>query len=99
MVRTKEELIELVKNRIGENATDEDISFLEDVTDTVESFASPEKAEEAAEWERKYRENDAQWRERYIARFNGKEEISEPETEVIYDEVKKYTYDDLFKEG
>lgn len=99
MVRTKEEIIDLVKQRIGENASDDDISFLEDVTDTVESFTSTDKAEEATEWERKYRENDAQWRERYIARFNGKEDVSEPETEVIYDEEKKYNFDDLFKEG
>lgn len=99
MVKTKEEIIELVKNRIGENATDEDITFLEDVTDTVTELANKAETGSGAEWERKYRENDAQWRERYIARFNGKEDVSEPETEVIYDETKKYTFDDLFKEG
>ena len=34
-VRTREELLESIRSRVGEQTDDETISFLEDVTDTL----------------------------------------------------------------
>lgn len=82
---------------MGDSTTDEDISFLEDVTDTLADYET--KAASENEWERKYRENDASWRERYIARFNGSEvEIPSTNTSTEVDGDKPLTYDNLFKE-
>ena len=39
MVLTKEEFLTNIKERIGENPTDEDISFVEDMTDTIDSLS------------------------------------------------------------
>ena len=61
MKRTLEELQEKYKTIIGENTSDEALSFLEDITD---SYSLP-----TVDWEAKYKENDAQWRQKYRDRF------------------------------
>ena len=37
-VRTKDDLLEIIKGRIGDDSSDETISFLEDITDTVSDY-------------------------------------------------------------
>ena len=51
MVLTKEEFLTKIKERIGENPTDEDISFVEDMTDTIDSLSQGD------EWKKKFEEN------------------------------------------
>ena len=95
-VKNKEEILEAIKTRIGDNTDDETISFLEDVSDTLTDLET--KANGAGEdWKTKYEENDKSWRERYTNRFFSKEPDPEPEPEPE-PEVKK-TFSDLFKEG
>lgn len=97
-VRTKQEILELVKARIGEDESDEAIAFIEDITDTIADFES--KAGE--DWRAKYEENDREWRQRYRDRFFNPDPqpdggidklILEPEE----DEDKPKTYEDLFE--
>lgn len=88
-VLTSEELIEKVKARIGEDTSDEAISFLEDVTDTIADYNDKLKED----WKTKYEENDKEWRKRYTDRFNG-EDIKPPK--IDEDEVEIKTYEDLF---
>lgn len=96
MVKTLEEIIESVKGRIGEDISDESISLIEDISDTYNDMVSRYAASE--DWKKKYETNDAEWRKRYIDRFSGKVEESDPEEpEVEEHEVK--TFEDLFKEG
>lgn len=61
MKKTLEELQETYKAIIGDNTSDEALSFLEDITD---SYSLP-----TVDWEAKYKENDAQWRQKYRDRF------------------------------
>lgn len=61
MKRTKEELLDNLKTVLGENTSDEALSLIEDLTD---SLATPE-----IDWEKKYNENDAMWRQKYRDRF------------------------------
>ena len=63
MVLTKEEFLTKIKDRIGENPTDEDISFVEDMTDTIDSLSQGD------DWKKKFEENDAMWRKKYTERF------------------------------
>ena len=96
MIKTKDELIEMVTKRIGEDTSDEAIAFLEDVTDTLNNYETI--TADNTNWKEKYEENDKEWRTKYKERFmNGDpshdDEIIEEETE------KKYTFDSLFKEG
>lgn len=87
-VRSKEELLEIIKDRIGEDTSDEAISFIEDVTDTLNDF----ETRAGEDWEEKYRQLDEEWRIKYKERFfNTENEEEEEKKEVL-------TFNDLFKE-
>ena len=94
MVLTKEEFLTKIKERIGENPTDEDIAFVEDMTDTIDSLSQDD------EWKKKYEENDNMWRKKYTERFftpdekPDKESEKEPEEKIDEEEI---TIDDLFE--
>ena len=90
MVLTKEEFLSKIKERIGENPTDEDISFVEDMTDTIDSLSQGD------EWKKKFEENDAMWRKKYTERFFTPDKESEKEPEEKIDE-EEITIDDLFE--
>ncbi len=97
MVRTLEELIESVKGRIGEDISDESISLIEDISDTYNDVVT--RYSESEDWKKKYEDNDAEWRRRYIERFSGKVEESEDEKGIFEPEEKKTNrYEDLFEE-
>ena len=94
MVLTKEEFLTKIKERIGENPTDEDISFVEDMTDTIDSLTQGD------DWQKKYEENDAMWRKKYTERFFTPDKEPEKETEKETEETKdseEITIDDLFE--
>ena len=93
MVRTKDEILGLIKERVGDDTSDEAISFIEDVTDTLNDFES--RTGDSAEWERKYNELDASWRKKYKDRFFSKEV---EDVDEDFEEKKTYKYEDLFEE-
>lgn len=64
-VLTGSQLMEAVKLLIGESTTDEHLKLLEDMQDTVKYMESTA----STDWEAKYNENDAAWRQRYKDRF------------------------------
>lgn len=93
-VKTREEILESFKTRLGENPDDETISFLEDVTDTLDDFEKRANGD-GTDWKNKYEENDANWRKKYIERFFSDEPEPEPKPEP--DNTPR-TFSDLFKE-
>lgn len=92
-VLSKDELIEKVKKYVGDRTDDETIEIIEDISDTLDSS-------DADEWEKKYKENDKMWRDKYISRFAEKDEDEdEPDTPSEHDEEKEYnSFEDLFEE-
>lgn len=92
-VRSKEEILETVRSRIGEKADDESIAFLEDVTDTLTDLESKANGD-GEDWKTKYETNDAEWRKKYTDRFFSKEP-DKPEDNDKPDKLK--TFDELFK--
>ena len=100
MIRTKDEILEIIRERVGYDTSDEAISFIEDVTDTLNDFES--RTGDTAEWERKYNELDASWRKKYKDRFFSKEvkDVDDIDDDIEDDiEGKKsYKYEDLFEE-
>lgn len=104
MRKTADEIITAIKTILGDNATsDEAISLLEDIADSVDSDGNMKIAELENTIETIKRDNeeaynslDNEWRKKYIERFNSGEDntVVEKETEEI--EIKNY--DDLFKE-
>lgn len=98
-VRTKEELLETIRARVGEQTDDETISFLEDVTDTLADFETRANGD-GENWEQRYKDNDAEWRKKYTERFFSSEptELTEPTDPNPKDEeMKPKTFEDLFK--
>lgn len=86
MVKSVVELLDMVRQRIGDSTDDADISFIEDISDTL-------NAGNLEEVERLKSENE-ELRKKYRDRFFEKkvEEPEEPE------EPEKRTFEDLFKE-
>ena len=97
-VRTREEILEAIRSRIGEDTSDESISLLEDITDTMEDYET--RVADKTDWKNKYDELDATWRRKYIERFSGKagEDIKNEQEEQIKDDSEPITFDELFTE-
>lgn len=86
MVRSVEEMMNIVRQRIGDSTEDSDISFIEDISDTLNAGNSEELE--------KLKSENEELRKKYRDRFFEKkvEEHEEPE------EPEKTTFEDLFKE-
>lgn len=83
----RDALIQRITSLLSDPESDDSLSLIEDVTDTLEAGLSDD-------WKTKYEENDAAWRKRYKERF-----LKKPDKELeIEDDEKeeKKTYDDLF---
>lgn len=90
-VKTVDEIMAKVRERIGEDDSDEAIGFIEDISDTLKSFSNAE------DWKTKYEENDKKWREKYRDRFfTSKEEVEEDDIEEPEEKEKK-KFEDLFE--
>lgn len=100
---SKDELMNRLNTFLGEDTSDETLSFIEDVTDTIEDYES----KSSTDWEQRYKDLDSEWRAKYRDRFFRKvttdETIKETVDEDVVDEEERKepeTYDDLFeKEG
>lgn len=99
-VVSKEEILEAIKNKIGEDNSDETIALLEDISDTLNDYDT--KTKDNTEWKTKYEENDKAWRERYKNRFfNNEGDDDEQGGKDIPDELLGDTptsFDSLFAE-
>ena len=105
---SNEDLIQRLTTLIGESTTDENISLIEDVTDTLQDYI--ERAKDTTDWKEKYTENDREWRKRYTERFsNNCAQVDENSPNGIKDDEnsqhkddsqnsEKLTFDSLFKE-
>lgn len=106
MVKTKDEILGSIKERLKDDTSDEALSFIEDVTDTINDLEH--KAQDETDWKSKYEENDKEWREKYKERFfSGSPDTpatdtkTEPETDErvpgYKDDGTPMTFIDLFK--
>lgn len=90
-IRSIDELMATVRARVGDDTSDETLSFVEDVHDTLTSLS------EGEDWRQRYEQNDAEWRQKYRDRFFNPEKpepTPDPEPEV----KEKLTFENLFKE-
>lgn len=94
-IRTRDELLEMLRVRIGDDTSDEAIALIEDVNDTFTDLET-RAAGDGENWRERYEENDRAWRQKYRDRFFGVE-VEETKDEEE-EETKVKTYDDLFVE-
>ncbi len=96
-VKTKDEIMATIRTVLGENQSDEAITLLEDVSDTLDANTG---AGDGTDWKAKYEENDKNWREKYTSRFYNTD--SEDDDELgAHDEQDNAptTFEELFKES
>ena len=95
MVRTKEEILNLVKGILGDDTSDSALSLVEDLSDTLDNVS----ASDETDWKTKYEEDDAKCRQRYRDRFFSKpaQEEEEPDDPVPEETNEPKTFSDLFK--
>ena len=94
-VRTREEILESIRTRVGEATDDDTIAFIEDVTDTFTDLETRANGD-GTDWKKKYEENDESWRKKYTERFFSKESEPIPDQEPEPAQIK--AFEDLFKE-
>lgn len=92
-IKTKDELLEKIRLIVKDDASDDVLSLIEDISDTISS-------NNGEDWQRKYEDNDRAWRERYRDRFYNTEGFKEDFREDVREEIeeKKITYESLFNE-
>lgn len=99
-VLNRDEFMNRLHERVGEDTSEAAIAFIEDMTDT---YADLEKRAtgDGTDWERKYRELDESWKARYKHRFfsGGEMRVESSETSVV-DEPREetITVEELFEE-
>lgn len=97
LIRTKEEILASIRERVGEDASDEVLSLLEDVTDTITDLETKAKGD-GKDWKAEAERIDADWRKKYHDRFFSGEKIDDPvPDDPGPDSVIKMSFDDLFE--
>ena len=108
-VLNKDDFMSRLKERIGEDTSDEAIAFIEDMTDTYNDMET-RTVDNSSEWEKKYNDLeqkyndlDESWKAKYKARFfdggTSPEEVKEEQEEnVKFDGEEDKTFEDLFEE-
>ena len=86
----RDALIQRITSVLSDPESDDSLSLIEDVTDTLDAGSSDD-------WKTKYEENDAAWRTRYKERFENAP--VPPGNEPIPPEPgkEKKTFEDLFE--
>lgn len=87
-IKSIDEILNAVKERIGDDTSDSAISFVEDISDTLNSLSEQEN------WKQKYEQNDSEWRKKYRDRFLSGESSSDDDDSG--DENGPLTYEKLF---
>lgn len=87
-IKSINEILNAVKERIGDDTSDSAISFVEDISDTLNSLSEQEN------WKQKYEQNDSEWRKKYRDRFLSGESSSDDDDSG--DENEPLTYEKLF---
>lgn len=105
---TKEDYKERFSKFFGESPDDNALSFMEDLTDTLEELYNNSGNNNAKYTEEQYKELDAKWRKKYTERFYSntkdkeqekreKEEEQEEKAAEEQERLEKITIDDLFE--
>lgn len=95
-VKSKDEILNAIKERFKDDNSDDTLSFIEDISDTIDDMS--EQVAKSGEWQKKYEQNDKEWREKYKERFFSKP-VDEPDldTETEPEPKKPMSFEDLFK--
>ena len=97
MISNKEAIINRLKEKFGEDTSDDTLSIFEDLSDTFDDYET--RTKDSTDWEKKYKDNDEEWRKKYRDRFLNPEKAKELDDEINKDNQppRKLKFEDLFK--
>lgn len=96
-ILSREELQSKLQERFGESENDEDISFVEDITDTFNNFDTNDQSARISELETELAEQKKKYRDRFFSNNSDSQESQED----FKDEEEKKTplrFEELFTE-
>lgn len=97
MIKTKEEILNQIRDMIGDSTDDSALSILEDVTDTYADLET--RAADNTDWQARYNQLDQEWRQRYRDRFtSGSDDPATPPDPDPEPDETIMTFEELFKE-
>lgn len=68
-ILSRDDFIKQIQARVGDSTTDDDLKFIEDMTDTYNDLFDKGSSGDKEDWKTRYEENDKMWREKYRDRF------------------------------
>lgn len=91
MVRTKEELLQSLREKLGDSTDDSSLSIIEDISDTMDSF------NDGKDWKAEAERIDNEWRQKYHDRFFTSKPVEEEDPlDAGEPEPKTFRFEDLF---
>lgn len=101
-VRTRDEIMEAIRARLGDDTSDDALAIIEDINDTFDDY----ETRTGDDWKSKYDELDASWRKRYRDRFfqspgdkdTDRDKVVGDNEEDLKDEGKEKSFEELFTE-
>ena len=91
MVRTKEELLQSLREKLGDSTDDSSLSIIEDISDTMDSF------NDGTDWKEEAKRIDNEWRQKYHDRFFTSKPVEEEDPlDAGEPEPKALRFEDLF---
>lgn len=99
-VRTRDEIMEAIRARLGDDISDDALVIIEDIDDTFGDY----ETRTGNDWKSKYDELDASWRKRYRDRFfqspgdkdTDRDKVDDDNEEDLKDEGKEKSFEELF---
>ena len=92
-VLNKEQFLARLQERIGEDTSDEAMTFIEDMTDTFNDMETRSNGQSDEQWKQKYADLDKSWREKYKARFFNSEttpaDVKDEQEDDVKDDITK----------
>lgn len=99
-VLDRETFFNALHERVGNDTSEEALTFLENMTDTYNDM-SKRATGDGTDWKAKFEENDKAWRDKYKHRFFNSDGGNPAPIQHIADEEEYnpegVTFDDLFK--
>lgn len=95
MIKSKAEILEIIKARVGDDTSDETLTMIEDISDTLTDLEK-KAAGDGKDWKAEAARIDAEWRQKYKERFFSPAPDEDPPEDP--EPPRKYTYDELFTE-
>lgn len=102
-ILSRDDFIKKIQEKIGDSTSDEDIKFLEDMTDTYNDLVDKGTEKDSEDWKQKYEDNDKMWRQKYRDRFFSSStdvdplpEPKEPEPDPETEKAEQISVKDLF---